>query len=538
MSFLSRLSMVGKITLIPVIVIASFLLYLGMTAYIGAKNADLLQEIKEQEFPILRASDRLLFGLERLSEQFKSAVTTGEQEQLVAARATYSSLNEDLATVASLLKADAEVRKIKQGLTDYFSKAEAMVKTMLNGSADFARLAQQSEQMNADYNALKQSVEQFEADQLQIFKNSFTEVEVSAINLVKLGIAMGVITIILMLIVTVPVVWSIKNNLHNVVESLKSIAQENGDLTVRLKANTQDEIGDLVFWFNSFMDKLQDVIKNIIETSNPLEGLASSLNGVAKEANSSIDVQRDGANRAKYAMDEMSASVAEVASSASVAAEAAVEATITAKEGHATVLNTVNSIQSLADNVNNIHKVIHQLDDDSSRVGSVLDVIKGIAEQTNLLALNAAIEAARAGEQGRGFAVVADEVRTLASRTQESTDEIRQTIEKLQSAAKSAVHVMEESARQADVSVANANEAGESLNKIHDSITNINQMNSNIARSTNEQSRVAADIVETINSIHQQSERTTERSHMLTRVGDELIQLANAMNSVNRKFKI
>lgn len=320
--------------------------------------------------------------------------------------------------------------------------------------------------------------------------------------------------------------------------SLKAIAQENGDLTLRLKSNSQDEVGDLVYWFNSFMEKLHDVIKSVVNTSDPLEKYAKNLSIVASDATSAIDAQRANADRAKYAIDEMSGVVDEVASSASLAAEAAEEATQTAKHGQATVQNAVVSIRQLAKNVNEIQQVIHRLEDDSSKVGSVLDVIKGIAEQTNLLALNAAIEAARAGEQGRGFAVVADEVRTLASRTQESTDEIRNTIEKLQSAAKSAVQVMAENAKQADHSVENANTADESLEGIHNSITNINSMNNTIANATREQSRVAQDIVEMIHNIHTSTQNTVERSGQLQDTSRELNRLATALSDINRKFKV
>ncbi len=392
--------------------------------------------------------------------------------------------------------------------------------------------------MNALYDDILASLQTFQAEQAADFKVQFQKIEQSSDDMIKLGMVLGVITIVVMLAVALPVVMGLRKNLLDVVASLKDIAEGDGDLTIRIKTHSRDEIGDLVFWFNSFVEKLQKVVKQILDTSSPLTQIAVELADVASHANSSIENQRSSTVRAKHAMDEMSASVTAVADSASLAAEAAVDATKAAQEGQNTVSQTVNNIRKLADNVSDIKSVIHQLDDDSNRVGSVLDVIKGIAEQTNLLALNAAIEAARAGEQGRGFAVVADEVRTLASRTQESTDEIRSTIEKLQSAAKSAVSVMEESVGQADVSVEKANNAGESLDGIHLAITNINDMNNKIAESTNEQSRVARDILGIINDIHQSAESTSERSQKLVDVNKNLEHLARAMSDINRQFKI
>lgn len=539
MGLLSRLSIAAKISLIPAIAIGIFVVYLVITAMAGSKNAKLLDYTQTTSFPVLRASDRLLFGLERLSEQYMSAVTTGEQEPLENARKTYVSLTLDLEVIAKLIgEKNSKPREINRQLENYNSMASSLANSMLDGTADFSKLGQQSTQMNQLYASLREEVQAFQSDQLVAFKSQFTQIEESAKHIVDLGFVLGVIACAILLVVTLPVVFGIRKNLNSVIESLKAIAEGEGDLTVRLRSTSGDEIGDLVYWFNSFVDKLQRVVRQVVETSAPLNQIAEQLDNVASHANDSIDEQRSGTTRAKNSIGEMSASVTEVADSATLAAEAAEEATRTAKEGQSTVLQTVTSIRKLAENVTEIQTVIHRLDEDSNRVGSVLDVIKGIAEQTNLLALNAAIEAARAGEQGRGFAVVADEVRTLASRTQESTDEIRNTIEKLQSAAMSAVKVMEESAKQADQSVENANKAGDSLDGIHNSITNINQMNNNIAHSTNEQSRVAADIVEIINSIHAASANTSERSQRLVSVSKELMALATAMSGINRQFKV
>src|SRR5690606_12574196 len=191
--------------------------------------------------------------------------------------------------------------------------------------------------------------------------------------------------------------------------------------------------------------------------------------------------QRSAANQAKHAVDDMSASVVAEVASANEAAAAANQSSDAADQGQKTVILTVENIQLLAGNVQEASEVITQLEKDANQVGTVLSVIKGIAEQTNLLALNAAIEAARAGEQGRGFAVVADEVRTLASRTQKSTEEIQRTIEQLQTAARLSVQKMQQSTAQADNSVQSANQAGDALQLITQSIAQIRLMNQQIA---------------------------------------------------------
>lgn len=539
MAFLSRLPIDKKIYIIPLLAIVSFGVYLGITASIASTNAVKLQTAKNIDFPILRASDKVFYGLDRINEFLKSAATTADAEPLQLALQGKNEIMDDLARVDGMApELSTEVNVLRRLISDYFSLAYGLSEAIINDTADMSKLASQSAKMNAAFVAARTEIEVFQTEQLKQFERQFDEANQSASRLVEVGLVLGGGTIFLILLVAVPVVVGIKRSLSQVVSSLKDIAQENGDLTVRLKSDSEDEIGELVFWFNSFVEKLQFVIRDVVEASGPLNELAESLNRVADDANSSIGQQREGTNRAKHAMEQMSASVADVANSARQAAQAASEANEAASDGQEVVIETVKNIQVLAKNVLDIQQVIGQLDEDSSRVGSVLDVIKSIADQTNLLALNAAIEAARAGEQGRGFAVVADEVRTLASRTQESTLEIQETIAKLQQVAKSAVKVMEESSEQAQVSVANANRAGVSLQAINRTIGNINQMNENIAEATTGQSQVVHDIVETISQIHGRTEQTSDRSVLLTGVSKKLITLAKEMSVISNKFRV
>lgn len=539
MAFLSGLSVDRKIYIIPLLAVVSFAIYLAINASMALHNAEMLQTARDRDFPVLRLSDRVLFGLERINEDLQAAATTADEESLQLAQKSYDALRQDfqqLATLAGTLRPEVEV--MERDFGTYYSQAYDLAKMMLDGSADFSLLGSRSAAMNQSYDNIRKKLEKFQEDRLQQFQNRFADSNKAAESLVELGVVMGVITLILLVLVTVPLVRGIKRSLIEVVTSLRDIAEENGDLTVRLHSRSGDEIGQLVYWFNSFMDKLQKVISRVVETSEPLNELAGNLNQMAETANQTIEQQRNASTRAKSAIDEISNNVSDIADSATLAAQAAAEAHKTAGVGHEIVAQTVSSIQKLANNVLNIQDVIHQLEKDSSKVGNVLDVIRSIAEQTNLLALNAAIEAARAGEQGRGFAVVADEVRTLASRTQESTLEIQETISKLQQVAKSAVSVMQESAAQAQISVEKANNAGDSLQAINLSISNINQMNEKIAQATHIQARVVQEVVQTINEIHEGSERTAERSALLSSVSQRLAKSAREMSEITRSFRV
>jgi methyl-accepting chemotaxis protein len=539
MAFLASLPIDRKIYIIPLLAVVSFGVYLAINASMALRNAEMLQTARDRDFPVLRLSDRVLFGLERINEDLQTAATTADDESLQLAQKSYDALRQDfqqLASLADSLRPDVE--KMERGFSDYFQQAYDLAKMMLEGTADYNELGRRSTAMNEAYENTRKALEAFQADQLQQFESRFDDANQTAQRLVELGVLMGLVTLVVLVLVTVPVVRGIKHSLIEVVASLRDIAEENGDLTVRLRSTSRDEIGQLVYWFNSFMDKLQTVIGRVVETSQPLNELAANLNEVAETANQSIGLQRSASNRAKSAIDEINHNVSDIADSATLAAQAASEAHDTASTGHKIVAQTVSSIQKLANNVLNIQDVIRQLERDSSKVGSVLDVIRSIAEQTNLLALNAAIEAARAGEQGRGFAVVADEVRTLASRTQESTLEIQETIGKLQQVAKSAVQVMEESASQAQISVEKANNAGDSLQAINQSIGNINQMNEKIAQATHAQARVVQEIVQTINEIHDRSEKTFERSALLSSASHRLLAFARDMNEITGSFRV
>ena len=539
MNFLMKLSVGQKILLIPIIGAVSFALFIIINSVVSTQNASKLRIAQNIDFPALQLSTSALTNMEKVRDTLASSVTTGDTEAISEASNKADAVRDDLRAIVSIDPAlNNDVKPILQAFNTYQELAIPLTSSVLDNTADFATLGEQLEVMNDRYEDAIAQLNQFKRSRQATFEEAFEQYNAAQDFLFWLGIGMGIVTTLVLFGTAIPVTRMITGNLSRVVQSLREISKDDGDLTIRIETAAQDEVGDLVKYFNRFMDKLQRVVKDIVDTTLPLSDLAQNLNQLTDTTNNNISQQQGAATHAKDAVDNMNQSVIAVAESAAEAARAADEASSASSNGQSVVNNTVQSIQNLAKNVEETSHVIRQLENDSNQVGVVLDVIKGIAEQTNLLALNAAIEAARAGEQGRGFAVVADEVRTLASRTQQSTEEIQKTIEQLQSAAHKAVEVMSTGTSQAEGSVSEANKAGDSLVVIAQTINRISAMNGQIASSTDDQQAVARQIVGFVDEINARTDETSNNSKQLASASTELAGLAKNLENIARQFRV
>ena len=314
--------------------------------------------------------------------------------------------------------------------------------------------------------------------------------------------------------------------------NLDDIAAGEGDLTRRLAITSQDELGDLAGSFNRFVDKIHGLVRQITEMTGQLTGLVTQVSEQAQRSEQAMERQRHETDQVATAINEMSSAAQEVARSAQGAAVAAQKTDEEGQTAKRVVDGSIQQIHALVSDIRNSGTSLDSLQQDVASIVSVLDVIRSIAEQTNLLALNAAIEAARAGEAGRGFAVVADEVRALASRTQQSTQEIQGMIDRLQQGTRVAVDAMRRSSDAGDGTSVKANEAGASLDTMAQLIGTINSMNAQIASAAEEQTAVAEEINRSVHqiavavdSVADETQRGAQTSRSLADLGQRLGRL-------------
>ncbi len=319
--------------------------------------------------------------------------------------------------------------------------------------------------------------------------------------------------------------------------TMKEVA---ADKNVVLRSNlpANDELGDIAAAFNAMMDTFQRALEQVTASATQLAVAAEQLAAVTESTHRGVEQQTQQTEQVATAMNEMTATVQEVAGNAELAAQSTSEANRLTRSGQQVVVNTIDSISALAGKIEGAANVIQKVEAGSVDIGSVLDVIGGIAEQTNLLALNAAIEAARAGEQGRGFAVVADEVRLLASRTQQSTQEIQVMIESLQSGTREAVTAMEYSRSKAQHCVDEAGQAGQSLSAINSAVSVINDMTTQIASAVTEQEAVAEEVNQNILQISRVAADSSQGARQIDAAAADLAQLSKALTSMVAQFKL
>jgi methyl-accepting chemotaxis protein len=469
----------------------------------------------------LTRTEAQLLRLQYLLERYDSVPDVQREQALLAGIAAANASLEPLQQAFGVAQQDA-LRRIAGALGQYQETLEAFKLA----TSDIARTRQEMTAQQGEIVRISETLYQFQIDRMAIESQRARNLQIGATLLAMLFgvLAAWVIT------------RQITRPLQDTLNAVQRIAE--GDLTASVQVDRRDEMGQLQQGIQHMATTLRELIGGIRDGVGQIASAAEELSAVTEQTRAGANSQKSETDQVATAMHEMSATVQEVARNAEQASQAANEADGQARLGDQVVGEVIAQIERLAAEVSRSSEAMSGLQQESNKIGSVMDVIKAVAEQTNLLALNAAIEAARAGEAGRGFAVVADEVRGLAQRTQKSTEEIEALIAGLQNGTKQVAAAMRSSCNLTDSSVELTRKAGNSLGNITQAVSNIQSMNLQIAAAAEEQSAVAEEISRSILSVRDISEQTATASNETAASSAELARLGSQLQALVSRFRV
>ncbi|WP_153912649.1 methyl-accepting chemotaxis protein [Shewanella sp. TC10] len=539
MNWFSNMSIFKKIGLIFVLSVIIFAVNLTISIVSINKNNDTMTFMQDKVAQRVELANQNVIYVQRLDELYTQAVSFADEDLIDNAVKTYDSLKKNINSLSGLdSEQSANLSTLNRELNQYNDITFDLAKGMIDNSLDMSKIGEIIASKTQVYDKLMIGVQRYQTDKVAEFNNTIQESVSRSESSLVLTLSIGLVLLLLMAVATISIAKSLSGSAGNLANSLGELADGKGDLRHQLDVTGRDELGQVSSNFNRFLRLLADSIQQVVSVTAPLLQSAESLKERMGTATQATEKQSLDAKAVQHSMEEMGLSVNEISQSAQQAAEAADSAEQEATNGLAVVASTINISQELNAEIEVASDSINELAKDTESVNSILNVITSIAEQTNLLALNAAIEAARAGEQGRGFAVVADEVRALASKTADATKEIREVLSRLKVAAESSVSTMDVAIGKASDNEKHARETGDVLKSIQEQIVSINTMNTHIAAATEQQSAVAAQVSHNVVEMNASFVQTLDILAEVQDVSEGLLGFSDELQSATSQFKL
>ncbi len=538
-SAMLSLNISQKLMLLVGISVVAFAVSQGYSMIIERGNTQRLQSAEQRLYPTLELTTINLGALLLMEHQINSAVTTGDDQPLTIAEEHYLEIRANLKKISGLsdeLKGKAD--EIEKLLVAWHDPTVRIAKEFIKSNVDMADIGAETAANAERLKSLKLALDSMKNQTTIAFTKSIGETVRNSQTANSVAISIAIFAIIGLVVISLLIGRSVTSSINEVTQKLRNMGSGDGDLTLRIYYEGHDEIGELVKNFNRFVEKLHGSFAEVAQDIGGLGKVAIRLTSSSSENLQQNNTQANSMEDMRGAITELMRSVNEVALFANNAAVQTSDARDAAAAGKTTLTSNIATITTLANEVRSAADVVNQFESFSNDVGKLLNTIQNVADQTNLLALNAAIEAARAGEHGRGFAVVADEVRGLAVRTRQATEEIHKVINELRHVSASAVSAMQGSVERAGRGVEATKASGEVLTTILNNVEMISSINEKIASAAISQSNTFSDVMQHVESLHSNTQLVVKSTNELDSASHDIENIVKNLRRISSQFKV